>query len=100
MEKGCICKHSRSRPGSNIHLTFLTLNPFPNDKFWTLPNEKILQMTISNLIKMVKKVLKKWVENIAGKGEIAHYEQFLLFPQCFRKSCNADKYQKSCNADK
>ena len=24
-----------------------------------------------------------WVENIEGKGEIAHYEQFLLFPQCF-----------------
>ena len=21
-----------------------------------------------------------WVENTAGKGEIAHYEQFLLFP--------------------
>ena len=20
-----------------------------------------------------------------GKGEIAHYEQFLLFPQCFQK---------------
>ena len=24
------------------------------------------------------------VENIVGKGEIAHYEQFLLFPQCFQ----------------
>ena len=23
-------------------------------------------------------------ENIVGKGEIAHYEQFLLFPQCFQ----------------
>ena len=22
-----------------------------------------------------------------GKGEIAHYEQFLLFPQCFLKAC-------------
>ena len=22
-----------------------------------------------------------------GKGEIARYEQFLLFPQCFRKAC-------------
>ena len=21
-----------------------------------------------------------------GKGEIAHYEQFLLFPQCFQKA--------------
>ena len=22
-----------------------------------------------------------------GKGEVAHYEQFLLFPQCFQKAC-------------
>ena len=26
----------------------------------------------------------EWVENTAGKAEIACYEQFLLFPQCFR----------------
>ena len=29
------------------------------------------------------KRLYKWVENTEGKGEIAHYEQSLLFPQCF-----------------
>ena len=32
----------------------------------------------------------KWVENTVGKGEIARYEQFLLFPQCFQKTCTAD----------
>ena len=26
-------------------------------------------------------------ENTVGKGEIARYEQFLLFPQCFQKAC-------------
>ena len=31
------------------------------------------------------------LENTVGKGEIAHYEQFLLFPQCFQKTCTADK---------
>ena len=31
--------------------------------------------------------LSKWVENNVGKGEIAHYEQFLLFPKCFQKAC-------------
>ena len=31
--------------------------------------------------------LSKRVENTMGKGEIAHYEQFLLFPQCFQKAC-------------
>ena len=29
--------------------------------------------------------LSDWEENIVGKGGIAHYEQFLLFPQCFQK---------------
>ena len=25
----------------------------------------------------------EWVKNTVGKGEIAHYKQFLLFLQCF-----------------
>ena len=32
--------------------------------------------------------LSKRVENTVGKGEIARYEQFLFFPQCFQKSCS------------
>ena len=32
----------------------------------------------------------KRVENTVRKGEIARYEQFLLFPHCFQKSCTAD----------
>ena len=31
--------------------------------------------------------LSKLVENTVGKVEIARYEQFLLFPQCFQKAC-------------
>ena len=27
------------------------------------------------------------VENTVGKAEIARYEQFLLFPQCYHKAC-------------
>ena len=27
------------------------------------------------------------MENTVGKGEIAHYAQFLLFPQRFQKAC-------------
>ena len=30
------------------------------------------------------------VENTVGKGEIARYEQFLLFPQCFKKTYTED----------
>ena len=33
----------------------------------------------------------KRVENNVGRVEIARYEQFLLFPQCFKKTCTADK---------
>ena len=36
------------------------------------------------------KKFSKWVENTVGKGEIARYEQFLLFPQCFQKTHTAD----------
>ena len=32
----------------------------------------------------------KLVEKTVEKGEIARYEQFLLFPQGFQKTCTAD----------
>ena len=32
----------------------------------------------------------KRVENNVEKQEIARYEQFLLFPRCFQKTCTAD----------
>ena len=32
----------------------------------------------------------KWVENTVEKGEIARYEHFRLFPQCFLKTCTTD----------
>ena len=30
------------------------------------------------------------IENAVGKGEIAHHEQLLLFPQCFLKTYAED----------
>ena len=36
-----------------------------------------------------QKVLQK-LEDIVGKGEIGHYQQFLLLTQCFQKTCAAD----------
>ena len=59
------------------------INPLPDDKFQKLSNWKSLQTTISNL----KKMEDKRVENTVGNGEIARYEEFLLFPQCFQKAC-------------
>ena len=46
-------------------------------------------MTISNLMNLAESPFK-WVEKTVGKGEIGRYEQFLLFPQCFQKTCTAD----------
>ena len=50
-------------------------------------------MTISNLIKMVESSPKS-VENTVGKGEIDGHKQFLLFPQCFQKTCISDTSKK------
>ena len=41
---------------------------------------------------MEKKFFKR-VENTVGKGEIARYEQFLLFPQRFQKTSTTDTYK-------
>ena len=46
---------------------------------------KNFQTTISNLMKVAE-----MLENTVGKGESARYEQFLLYQQCFLKTCNAD----------
>ena len=36
------------------------------------------------------KRFSKRIENNVGKAEIARYEQFLVFPQCFQKTNAAD----------
>ena len=59
-----------------VHVDSLNFSQTSN--FRIFQTERSLQMTILNF---------KRVENAAGKGEIAHCEQFLLFPQCFQKTC-------------
>ena len=64
-------------------------NPFPNDKI--LDKSKSKAFTDDNfLFDENGRKFSKQVENIVGKGEIARYEQFLLFPQCFQKSRTAN----------
>ena len=61
-------------------------NPLPDDKI--LDRSKLKQFADDNF-KFYENSRKfsKMVENTEGKGEIARYEQFLLFPQCFQKDC-------------
>ena len=66
-----------------------SFNSLPNDNFLDRPNLKEFANNNfkfdDNGIKALKKKKKKVV-----KGELAHYEQLLLFPQRFQKTCTAD----------
>ena len=65
---------------------FDALNPLPDDKI--LDRAKLKQSADYNFeFHENSRQLSKRVENTVGKGEIARYEQFLLFPQCFQKAC-------------
>ena len=66
-----------------IHIVFNTL---PDDKF--LDSSKLKKFADDNFkFDENGRKFSKQVENTVGKGEIARYEQFLLFPQCFQKAC-------------
>ena len=76
------------RKGENAgNHVFYSINPFP--KRQTLDSTKLKEFADNNFKfdENGRKLSKSWVENTVGKGEIAHYEQFLLFPQCFQKAC-------------
>ena len=57
-------------------------NPLPDDKILDWSKLKQIADNILKCIYNGKKVPYR-VENIARKGEIACYKQFLLFSQCF-----------------
>ena len=54
------------------------------------PNKDIITKILTN-----GDTFSDWVENIVGKEEIACYEQFLLFPQCFQKLSVVDVLKMS-----
>ena len=62
------------------------LNPLPDNKF--LNSSKLKEFADDNFkFDENDRKLSKRVEKTVGKGEIARYEQFILFPQCFQKAC-------------
>ena len=71
------------------NLLAIGINPFPNDK---LKDSSKLKEFADDKFKFDEydRKFSKREENTVGKGEIARYEQFLLFPQCFQKTCTAD----------
>ena len=61
------------------------VNFLPNDKILDLSKLNALADDNLNANNKLKFGLER-VENIAGKGENAGYQHFLLFPQCFQKA--------------
>ena len=62
------------------------VNPLPDDKILVWSKSK--QPADDNFeFDVNSRKFSKLVENTVGKGEIARYEQFLLFPPCFQKAC-------------
>ena len=63
-----------------------TLKPISRQQI--LDWSKLKQSTDDNIqLYENSQKFSKWIENTVGKGEIARYKQFLLFPQCFQKAC-------------
>ena len=71
---------------SHLELQAMLFNPIPGDKI--LDSSKLKLSADDNFeFDVNSRKFSKLVENTVGKGEIARYEQFLLFPQCFQKAC-------------
>ena len=74
----------KSMESNRTVLNLELLNYFSNEKFRLLHAERICPW----LFKFYENGWKfsEMVENSVGKGGIAHYEQFLLFPRSFQKT--------------
>ena len=54
-------------------------------QFWALPFQGQMKIWCQKYGQIGYNHLIELKKNIVGKEEIARYEQFLLFPQCFQK---------------
>ena len=83
------CRFETASFGSAFGVQADTNSPFPRRQF--SDSSKLKEFTDDNFkFDENGKMFSRWIENSVGKGEIARYEQFLLFPQCFQKICTAD----------
>ena len=72
--------------GSLLVCCYTAFNQLPDGKI--LDWSKLKQSADDNFeFDVNSRKFSKLVENTVGKGEIARYEQFLLFPKCFQNAC-------------
>ena len=77
------CSRTNSK---NILAKEKLFNPLSNDKI--LDWSKLKQSADNSFeFHVNSRKFSKLVENTVGKGDIACYQQFRLFPQCFQKAC-------------
>ena len=65
-----------------ISSRYVNLTHYQTTNFTLFQTERVCRRQFQ-----ISRKLSIQVENSVGKGEIARYEQFLLFPQCFQKAC-------------
>ena len=83
-----------AKPNKFIHVYYIkssthTILSFPKRQISDYSNLKVFADNNFKFDEINRKFSKK-IENNVGKGEIARYKQFLLFPLCFQKTCFAD----------
>ena len=76
--------NAKSLPGMN-NLDWLQLTHYQTINFRLFQTERVCRRQFKFDENCRK--LSNRVENTVGKGEIARYKQFLLFPLCFQKAC-------------
>ena len=74
---------------TSMVLPYVLLTISQTTNFRLFQTERVCGQQFQIVIKMAESY-PKWEENTEGKREIARYEQFLLFPQCFQKICTAE----------
>ena len=106
--RGCGISLSNDRLDSRTTLLLWTHNHVTTCLLSRITKMQLNGLTLSQTIILYSSSLKEFaddnskfdenggkfsetIENTVGKEEIARHEQFLLFPQCFQKTCTADK---------
>ena len=76
----------------NISSDLINISSYAYPKWQILDPLKLKEFADYNFkFEEIGRKFFKWLENTMGKGEIACYQQFLLFPLCFQKTCTADR---------
>ena len=71
-------------------MVIVIVEPFPKQQI--LDSSKMKEFADNNFKSEEngRELIRMGRKHCLGKGEIALYKQFLLFPKCFQKTCTSD----------